>query len=145
VNLLRWDYAGPVRGVRDGEVFDLGKHKLRVLETPHVHHWDSLMLYEETTKSLFPADLFIQPGDQPAIVQEDLTEEMCQLYREIGIFAAEEPVRKVVDRIDRLDPQWIHPMHGGSLLRAVIPRYIQALRTEDFAFQGKLLGRLLPG
>jgi hypothetical protein len=44
---------------------DLGQHKLRVLETPHVHHWDSMMLFEEKTKSVFPSDLFIQPGDQP--------------------------------------------------------------------------------
>src|ERR1700746_492982 len=26
-------------GFRDGETLDLGKHKLRFLETPHVHHW----------------------------------------------------------------------------------------------------------
>lgn len=54
-----------VRGFRDGEVLELGQHKLRFLETPHVHHWDSMMVFDETTRSLFPSDLFIQPGDQP--------------------------------------------------------------------------------
>src|ERR1700736_4085515 len=52
-----------VRGFRDGETIDLGKHKLRFLETPHVHHWDSMMVFDETTQSLFPSDLFIQPAD----------------------------------------------------------------------------------
>jgi len=36
VNLTQWDYAGPVRGVQDGDVLDLGGYHLRFLETPHV-------------------------------------------------------------------------------------------------------------
>src|SRR3982074_2749849 len=56
INLQQWDYAGPVRGMQDGDVLDLGRHRLRVWETPHVHHWDSLMVVEETTASLFPSD-----------------------------------------------------------------------------------------
>jgi flavorubredoxin len=28
-----------VRGFTDGETLDLGRHRLRFLETPHVHHW----------------------------------------------------------------------------------------------------------
>jgi hypothetical protein len=35
-----------------------------------------MMVFEETTGSVFPADLFIQPGDQPAVVQEDPGKEM---------------------------------------------------------------------
>ena len=45
------------------------------------------MLFDETTKSLFPSDLFIQPGDQPPVVTENLVLEMCGFYREMGIFA----------------------------------------------------------
>jgi len=63
INLLQWDYAGPVKGMQDGDVLDLGRHRLRAWETPHVHHWDSLMVVEETTASLFPSDLFIQPNE----------------------------------------------------------------------------------
>jgi hypothetical protein len=29
------------------------------------------MVFDETTKSLFSSDLFIQPGEQPAIVREN--------------------------------------------------------------------------
>jgi flavorubredoxin len=145
INLSQWDYAGPVRGVQEGDVLALGKHQLRFLETPHVHHWDSLMAFEETTRSLFPADLFIQPEEQPAIVHENLGKEMCQLYRDLGLFAAEKPVLAVVDRLETLAPTWIHPMHGGSLPSALVSNYVQALRIEPFAFEGKLFGRLLSG
>ena len=145
VNLAGWDYSGPVRGLRDGDTITLGQHVLRFLETPHVHHWDSMMVFEETTRSLFPADLFIQPDEQPAIVRENLGQEMCHLYRETGIFAAPEPVLRVVDRLEQLDPHWIHPMHGGSLPREVMASYTHALRNEPFAYEGKVFGRMLPG
>jgi flavorubredoxin len=141
LNLGGWNYSGRVEGHVDGEIIDLGKHKLRFLETPHVHHWDSMMLFDETTKSVFPSDLFIQPGDQPPVVTENLGEMMCEYYREIGIFAAEDPVREVVDRIERLEPDWIHGMHGGSLARDAIPYFTRALREHPFGYQGKLLGR----
>jgi flavorubredoxin len=144
LNLANWDYAGPIQGVRDGDVIDLGGCRLRFLETPHVHHWDSMMVVEETTSSLFPADLFIQPGPQPPVVRENLGKEMCELYRQVGIFGAREPVLAAVNRIEKLAPRWIHPMHGGSLPEAVVPAYIHALRNEPFAYEGQLFGRMLP-
>ena len=141
VNLAGWSYAGKVQGFSDEEVLDLGRHKLRFLETPHVHHWDSMMIFEETTRSVFPADLYIQPGEQPVTVRESLGEEMCAYYREIGIFADEDPVRAVVDRIESLAREWMHAMHGGSLTRDAIPRYTAALREHPFAYDSRLLGR----
>jgi len=69
---------------------------------------------------------------------------MCGFYREMGIFAHEDPVRDVVDRIGNLNPDWIHGMHGGSLAREAIPDYVRALREEPFAYEGKVLGRELP-
>ena len=145
INLWQWDYAGPVLGVEDGDAVELGRHRLRFLETPHVHHWDSLMAFEEATASLFPADLFLQPDDQPPVVREDLAAEMCAWYRAAGIFASEGPVRRVVDRLEPLAPAWAHPMHGGSVPAAALPDYVAALREEAFAFDGRLFGRELPG
>jgi hypothetical protein len=74
-------------------------------------------------------------------VSEKMGSEMCGFYREAGIFAHEDPVRDVVDRIERLDPEWVHGMHGGSLDRDTLPDYTRALREEPFGYQGKLLGR----
>jgi flavorubredoxin len=141
LNLSGWDYAGKVQGFTDGEVLDLGKHKLRFLETPHVHHWDSMMLFDETTRSVFPADLYLQPGDQPPLVTENLGAEMCGVYRAVGIFAHEDPVRAVVDRLEDLKPAWMHAMHGGSLTAEAIPAFTRALREQPFGYAGTLLGR----
>jgi flavorubredoxin len=139
------DYVDRVRGMLDGDTIETGRHKLRFLETPHVHHWDSMMVFDESTRSLFPSDLYIQPGDQPPVVNEDLTAPMCEYYREIGIFAHEAPVRRTIDRLEQLDPQWVHAMHGGTLTGEILPRYTRALREQRFAFQGKTLGRPIEG
>jgi flavorubredoxin len=141
LNLSGWNYRGRFQGFQDGETLDLGSHRLRFLETPHVHHWDSMMVFDETTESLFPSDLFLQPGDQPPVVTENLGTEMCALYRGAGIFAHEEPVRQVVDRIEGLRPRWVHAMHGGTLTGSALPAYVRALREQPFAYEGMLLGR----
>ena len=147
LNLNSFDFAcqNRVIGKRDGEVIDLGRHALRFLETPHVHHWDSMMIWDESTRSLFPADLFIQPGDQPPVIRENLGSAMCELYRHAGIFAHEEPVRRVVDRVERMRPEWVHAMHGGTLTGQVFASFTDALREQPFAFNGELLGRVLAG
>ena len=62
---------------------------------------------------------------------------MCEYYRQIGIFAHDQPVRDVVDRIEALDPDWIHGMHGGSLGRETIPYFTRALREESVGYQGR--------
>lgn len=144
LNARGFGRADRARGFQDGETLLLGRHRLRFLETPHVHHWDSMMVVEETTKSLFPADLFLQPGEQPPIVTEHLGDAMCEVYRAVGIFAHEEPVRQVVDRIAQLDLEWVHAMHGGTLPRAALPHYVSALRKTEFGYRGRLLGRELP-
>jgi flavorubredoxin len=141
INAKPFGVTERVRGFMDGERLELGRHTLRFLETPHVHHWDSMMVFEESTASLFPSDLFLQPGDQPPVVTENLADAMCEVYRGIGIFAHENPVREVVDRIEALDPAWTFAMHGGTLPREALVPYVQALREQGFAWQGILLGR----
>jgi hypothetical protein len=66
---------------------------------------------------------------------------MCGFYREVGIFAHEEPVRRTIDRLEPLAPDWIHAMHGGTLTGEIFPRYVSALREQRFAYEGKSLGR----
>lgn len=128
---------------RDGEVLELGTHKLRFLETPHVHHWDSMMVVEETTNSLFPSDLYLQPGEQPPVTSENLAPEMLKTYRASGIFAHEDPVRAVVRRLEPLAPDWIHAMHGATITGKALPYYSKALLNERFAYRGLLQGRAI--
>lgn len=130
-------------GFRDGETLDLGEHRLRFLETPHVHHWDSMMVVEERTNSLFPSDLYLQPGEQPAVSNENLANEMIEAYRMFGIFAHEDPVRAVARRIEELRPAWIHAMHGATITGEALPAYTSALFERPFGYRGLLFGRAI--
>ncbi len=111
--------------------------------TPHVHHWDSIMIFENTTKSLFPSDLFIQPGINKPVISDDLSEQMLALYRATGIFAAEEPVRNTVNRLIKLSPSMAYPMHGSCIDSSTFSMYTEAVLKNDFAYIGTLLGQKL--
>lgn len=144
LNLTGW-YNMPVDHISfwDGEVLKTGKKTLRFIMTPHVHHWDSMMIFEENTKSLFTSDLYIQPGQNKPVVSEDLSESMISLYRAVGIFASERPVRETTKRLVSLNPNMVFPMHGSCIDKSMFNRYADAIMDKDFAYTNMLLGQKL--
>jgi flavorubredoxin len=144
LNLMGW-YNIPADHLAfwENETLNTGRRTFRFLMTPHVHHWDSMMVFEETTRSLFSSDLFIQPGNNKPVVSDDLSEAMIALYRGIGIFASEEPVRQAVKRIEKLAPEMVFPMHGSCIAGSQFGNYAAALKKNDFAYSGLLLGKKL--
>jgi len=109
--------------------------------TPQVHHWDSMMIFEENTKSLFTSDLFIQPGKNKPVISKDLSESMINLYINAGIFASEKPVRDITKRLVDLSPNMAYPMHGSCIDKSLFPKYIKAIMIDDFAYSHILLGQ----
>jgi flavorubredoxin len=144
LNLTGW-HDVPVDHISfwDNEILKTGKRRFKFIMTPHVHHWDSMMVFEETTKSLFPSDLFIQPGDNKPITSDDLSKDMINLYRGAGIFASEEPVRQTTRRLVNLYPNMIFPMHGSCIDGSTFPKYTDAIMSNNFAHTGMLLGQKL--
>jgi flavorubredoxin len=142
LNLAGW-YNIPADHISfwDNEVLKTGKKSFKFIMTPHVHHWDSMMVFEETTKSLFPSDLFIQPGNNKAVIDEDLSESMISLYRGAGIFATEEPVRQTTKRLVTLSPQMVFPMHGSCIDSSLFSKYTDAIMNHKFAYAGLVLGQ----
>ncbi|NLU45908.1 MAG: MBL fold metallo-hydrolase, partial [Euryarchaeota archaeon] len=68
--------------LRDGEIIDLGEHRLRVIDTPG-HTSGSISLYDEVTKSLFSGDTLFQMGvgrtDFPTGSYEELAGSLIKL------------------------------------------------------------------
>ena len=63
----------PPRPLADGEVLDVGGHRMRWLDTPHVPHaWEAGLLYDETTRVLFCGDLFSQMGAYAPTTSDDI-------------------------------------------------------------------------
>ena len=66
---------------------------------------------------------------------------MIQLYSIVGIFASEEPVKRTVQKLVKLEPKMICPMHGSAFDSLVFPKYVDALMNEKYAYSNKLLGK----
>ena len=135
------DYVDRVKGVRDGDVIDTGRHQLQVhrdAARAPLGLDDGVRGDDQEPVPVRP----LHPARRPAAGRErgPHAPRCCGFYREIGIFAHEDPVRATIDRLERLEPEWVHAMHGGTLTGEILPRYTKALREEPFAFQGKTWG-----
>lgn len=97
-----------------------------------------MMIFEENSKSLFTSDLFIQPGFNKPVISEDLSNSMIALYRAVGIFASEKPVRITSKRLEKLSPKMIYPMHGSCIDDSIFSNYVDSIMKNDFAYCGKL-------
>jgi flavorubredoxin len=144
LNLSGWNNV-PVDHISfwENETLKTGKKTFRFIMTPHVHHWDSMMMFEENTRTLFPSDLFIQPGQHKPVTSDDLSKDMIQYYNIVGIFASEEPVKRTVQKLIKLGPKLICPMHGSAFDSSVFSKYVDALMNERYAYSNKLLGKEL--
>ena len=129
--------------VWDNDILKTGKRQFKFIMTPHVHHWDSMMIFEENTKSLFTSDLFIQPGNNKPIISEDMSESMINLYRSAGIFATEKLVGNITKRLENLSPIMVYPMHGSCIDNSLFSKYTEDIMKNDFAYSGILLGQKL--
>ena len=115
--------------VSDGQVIDLGSHRLRFLVTPYVNQMDSLMVYEESTCTLFPNDLFCSMGTE-IVTTEDHSEVALRNARELG-YQADDRVNlnRALDKIAKLDVKVVATMHGPAVIGHV-SNLIEAFRNN---------------
>jgi flavorubredoxin len=119
----------PLR-VDETAVLDLGAHKLSFLLTPYVHAWDSVLAYDETTRTLFSSDLFLQPGRGPAVTERDMSEEMIDYTRSIGLFPSQAHLVAALDKIDLFQPETL-ACHHGTVKAGHIATHLAAFRHHD--------------
>jgi flavorubredoxin len=107
---------GTAKVVADEEVIELGAHRVRFLLTPQVPHaWDALMMFEETTRTLFASDLFLQAGERAGHKSTDIVAPSIASYRR---FSEAYPVGpqflRTLERLEDTAPRTIAVMHGAS-------------------------------
>jgi flavorubredoxin len=97
----------------DGQVLELGQHRVRHLDTPHVPHgWEARVLYEETTSTLLCGDLFTQLGDGPAITSGDIVEAAGQAEDAFRASCLTPSTGPTIHRLAKLGPTTLAVMHG---------------------------------
>lgn len=105
------------RALADGEALELGRHRVRWFETPHVPHgWESGLMFEEATATLLCGDLFTQPGtgDEP-LVESDILETSEALRRSgLDYFAHGRDLPAQLERLAATRPRVLACMHGHA-------------------------------
>ena len=106
------DISGRQIIVEEGEVLDIGKHKLEFFMAPMVHWPEVMVTYEQTEKVLFSADAFGKFGALDT--EEDWTCEARRYYFNIvGKYGAQ--VQILLKKVANLDIRKICPLHGPIL------------------------------
>ncbi len=98
----------------DGEVIELGRHRVRHLDTPHVPHaWEARLLFEETTGTLLCGDLFTQLGDPAALVSDDIVGPAGQAEDVFRATCLTPSTGPTIRRLAELAPTTLAVMHGS--------------------------------
>jgi flavorubredoxin len=97
------------------QVIDLGSHRVRHIDTPHVPHgWDARVLYDETTATLFAGDLFSNLGDPAPLTTDDIVGAAGQAEDMFGATCLTPTTAPTIRRLADLAPTTIAVMHGSS-------------------------------
>ena len=111
-NFFGTDYADRRLVVGEGDVLDLGEHKLSFITAPMVHWPEVIMTYDSTDKVLFSADAFGKFGALD--IEEEWACEARRYYIGIvGKYGAQ--VQALLKKAAGLDIQIICPLHGPVL------------------------------
>jgi len=109
-------FSRTVRGMKDSELLDLGRHRIRFLTTPHVpHSWDAILLYDETTRTLFASDLFAHLGKLLPITEGDIVGPAMELYRfRPDYLPVGSHTEQVLRRLEALAPEVLAAHHAPA-------------------------------
>jgi flavorubredoxin len=111
------DYADrSPRALSDGEDLDLGRHRMRWFDTPHLpHSWECGLMMDMTTRTFFCGDLFTQGGyGADALTGSDILEPSEAFRAPMDYFAHAPDTRLMLERLARETPTTLAVMHGSA-------------------------------
>jgi flavorubredoxin len=98
----------------NGQVIEIGDHRLRHIDTPHVPHaWEARVLYEEATQTLLCGDLFTQLGDPPATTTHSILEAAVMAEDVFGATCLTPQTGATIRGLAELAPTTLAVMHGS--------------------------------
>jgi len=114
-------YFGPnhsLKEVNEGDILDLGYHKLRFVMTPWVHWPETMMTYDTTDQILFSCDAFGGFGTLDGGIFDDeidfdayYRDEMLRYYANI-VGKYSNMVQKALAKLAGVPLQYVCPSHG---------------------------------
>lgn len=100
----------------DGQVLELGRHRLTWQTTPHLPHgWECGYFFDTTTRTLFCGDLFTQPGlGERPLVEDDILASSEHFRRQMDYFAHGRETPQLIEKLAKLEPRVLACMHGSA-------------------------------
>ncbi len=111
--------------VTEGDVLDLGKHKLQFFMAPMVHWPEVMVTYEQTEKILFSADGFGKFGSLEHDEEWDC-EARRYYFGIVGKYGVQ--VQALLKKAETLDIKMICPLHG-PILKENLGYYLNKYNT----------------
>ena len=111
-NFFKFDFSNRKFVVMEGDILDIGKHKLQFFMAPMVHWPEVMVTYEQTEKILFSADGF---GKFGALDVEEYWDDEARRYYFgiVGKYGMQ--VQALLKKASNLDIKMICPLHGPIL------------------------------
>ena len=106
----------PPRGLADGELVDLGRHRVQWLDAPHLPHaWECGYLHEQSTGTLLCGDLFTQPGDgRRALTEGDILGPSEAFRHAMDYFSHTRHAGALIEKLAQTRPTTLACMHGSA-------------------------------
>jgi flavorubredoxin len=105
----------PLRPLADGEVIQVGDHRLAWIDTPHVPGpWEAGVLFDHTTRTLFCGDLFSRTGAALATTTDDIVDAAIAHDQLMHGHAYTPNTGPSLRRLAELQPQQLALMHGPT-------------------------------
>ena len=102
------------RALANGEVLDIGGRRARYIDTPHVPHaWESGLIYEEITGTLFCGDLFAHAGQGPAITKDSIVAAAIAAEKAFQATSLTPATGPTIRMLAALKPSRLAVMHGS--------------------------------
>jgi flavorubredoxin len=110
------DVDRPATPLADGQILDLGSHRMQWFDAPHVPHgWDCGFMGELSTRTLLCGDLFTQAGATNSPVTEDDIVGPSEAMRAAMDYYSHGPnTAATLTRFASFEPRLLACMHGSS-------------------------------
>ena len=111
------DYADrAARALADGEELELGRHRIRWFDTPHMPHgWECGLMMDLSTRTFFCGDLFTQGGSgEVALTEGDILGPSEAFRGPMDYYAHAPQTAAILEKLARENPTTLACMHGSA-------------------------------
>jgi len=111
------DYADrAARALADGEELELGRHRIRWFDTPHMPHgWECGLMMDLSTRTFFCGDLFTQGGSgEVALTEGDILGPSEAFRGPMDYYAHAPQTAVILEKLARENPTTLACMHGSA-------------------------------